>query len=71
MGAKAKINQSNPTKPPTLDEGNVDASILWDWFNKCEGFFHHKAVKSNKKIVFIAWRMSGIHAVHWLSANSP
>lgn len=36
MGVRAMIEHSNPTKPPTMGEGDVDASVLWDWFNRSE-----------------------------------
>ncbi|KAG9223840.1 hypothetical protein CCMSSC00406_0007702 [Pleurotus cornucopiae] len=71
MGVRAKIEQSNPTKPPTMGEGDVDASLLWDWFNKSEIFFRHKpSISVDARVETIAWGMSGIHAVRWLSANS-
>ncbi|KAF4583732.1 hypothetical protein EYR40_002223 [Pleurotus pulmonarius] len=71
MGVRAKIEQSNPTKPPMMGEGDVDASLLWDWFNKSEIFFRHKpSISVDARVETIAWGMSGIHAVRWLSANS-
>lgn len=71
MGIRAKIEQSNPTKPPTMGEGDVDASLLWEWFNKCEQYFRHKGLASTARVEAVAWGMSGIHAIRWLSANSP
>ncbi|KAJ8703392.1 hypothetical protein PTI98_002015 [Pleurotus ostreatus] len=71
MGIKAKIEQSNPTCPPTLGKGDVDASVLWDWINQCESFFRHKTIPTKSKVVTIAWGMTGVHAVRWLSANAP
>ncbi|KAF9498758.1 hypothetical protein BDN71DRAFT_1503819 [Pleurotus eryngii] len=38
MGVRAKVEQSAPNRPPTMGEGDVDASILWDWFTKSENF---------------------------------
>ncbi|KAF9499019.1 hypothetical protein BDN71DRAFT_1428368 [Pleurotus eryngii] len=71
MGIRAKIEQSNPMKPPTMGEGNVDAAIIWDWINRCGLFFHHKNTPAENRVVSVAWGMSGVHTVHWLSANSP
>ncbi|KAF9489768.1 hypothetical protein BDN71DRAFT_1435181, partial [Pleurotus eryngii] len=71
MGVRAKIEQSNPKKPPTMGEGDVDASVLWDWFNRSENFFRQKSITADNRVVSIAWGMSGVHAVRWLSANSP
>ncbi|KAF9491940.1 hypothetical protein BDN71DRAFT_1345166, partial [Pleurotus eryngii] len=58
-------------KPPTMGEGDVDASVLWDWFNRSENFFRQKLITPENRVVSIAWGMSGVHAVRWLSANSP
>ncbi|KAF9490474.1 hypothetical protein BDN71DRAFT_1434639 [Pleurotus eryngii] len=71
MGIRAKIEQSNPTKPPTMGEGDVDASLLWEWFNKREQYFRHKNLTPTTRVEAVAWEMSGIHAIRWLSANSP
>ncbi|KAF9495924.1 hypothetical protein BDN71DRAFT_1430605 [Pleurotus eryngii] len=71
MGMHAKIDQSNLTKPPTMGEGDIDTSLLWNWFNKSKVFFRHKSIPANTHVSTIAWGMSGIHAIHWLSANSP
>ncbi|KAF9487228.1 hypothetical protein BDN71DRAFT_1437006 [Pleurotus eryngii] len=62
MGVRAKIEQSNPTKPPTMGEGDVDASVLWDWFNRSENFFRQKSITADNRVVSIAWGMSGVHA---------
>ncbi|KAF9497864.1 hypothetical protein BDN71DRAFT_1540227 [Pleurotus eryngii] len=71
MSAHAKIKQSNPAKPPTMGEGDVDASLLWDWFNKSEIFFRHKpSISVDAWVEMITWGMSGIHAMCWLSVNS-
>ncbi|KAF9496523.1 hypothetical protein BDN71DRAFT_1551256 [Pleurotus eryngii] len=70
METKAKIGQSNPMCPPMMGDGNVDTTVLWDWFNKAENFFCLKSIASENKAISIAYRMSSIHAIHWLSANS-
>ncbi|KAF9490447.1 hypothetical protein BDN71DRAFT_1511260 [Pleurotus eryngii] len=54
-----------------MGEGDIDTSILWDWFNCSENFFRQKSITPENRVVSIAWGMSGIHAVRWLSANSP
>ncbi|KAF9501794.1 hypothetical protein BDN71DRAFT_1500814 [Pleurotus eryngii] len=70
MGARAEIEQSNPTKPPMMGEGYIDTSLLWDWFNKSKIFFHHKpSISIDTWVEMITWGMSGIHAVRWLSVN--
>ncbi|KAF9492510.1 hypothetical protein BDN71DRAFT_1497484 [Pleurotus eryngii] len=45
MGAKATITQSAPNRPPAMGEGDVDPSLLWDWFTKCENFLRHKGTE--------------------------
>ncbi|KAF9487508.1 hypothetical protein BDN71DRAFT_1436795 [Pleurotus eryngii] len=55
MGIKAKLDQLNPTKPLTMGEGDIDAGILWDWFNKCKAFFHHKNLTTDNCIVLVTW----------------
>ncbi|KAF9487084.1 hypothetical protein BDN71DRAFT_1437114 [Pleurotus eryngii] len=67
---KAKVEQSNPTRPPMMGEGDVDATVLWEWFNKAENFFRHKSITAENKVVTVAYGMSGVHAIRWLSANS-
>ncbi|KAF9494565.1 hypothetical protein BDN71DRAFT_1507547 [Pleurotus eryngii] len=54
-----------------MEEGNVNVAILWDWFNHSENFFRQKSITPENRVVSIAWGMSGIHAMHWLSTNSP
>ncbi|KAF9490350.1 hypothetical protein BDN71DRAFT_1511325 [Pleurotus eryngii] len=54
-----------------MGEGDVDASLLWDWFNKAKQFFRHKSIETSARVEAIAWGMTGVHAVRWLSANSP
>ncbi|KAF9496909.1 hypothetical protein BDN71DRAFT_1547810 [Pleurotus eryngii] len=70
MGTKVKIEQSNPMCPPMMGDGNVDATVLWDWFNKAKNFFHLKSIASENKAISVAYGMSGVHTIYWLSANS-
>ncbi|KAF9488047.1 hypothetical protein BDN71DRAFT_1436425 [Pleurotus eryngii] len=70
MGVHAKIDQLNLMKLPTMGEGDINVSILWEWFNKSEQYFCHKSVPATGHTEAIAWGMFGIHAIHWLSANS-
>ncbi|KAF9487130.1 hypothetical protein BDN71DRAFT_1437076 [Pleurotus eryngii] len=67
---RKSINQT-PTRPPMMGDGDVDASLLWKWFNKCENFFRHKSTAAENKVVSVAFGMSGVHAIRWLSANAP
>ncbi|KAF9488332.1 hypothetical protein BDN71DRAFT_1403415 [Pleurotus eryngii] len=67
---KTKVEQSNPTRPPMMGEGDVNTTVLWKWFNKSENFFHHKSITAENKVVTVTYGMSGVHAIRWLSANS-
>ncbi|KAF4604556.1 hypothetical protein EYR40_003330 [Pleurotus pulmonarius] len=71
MGTKAVITQSAPNRPPTLGKGDVDASVLWDWFTKCENFLRHKDVSGLAMVKTVAYGMSGVRAIRWLAASGP
>ncbi|KAF9488142.1 hypothetical protein BDN71DRAFT_1513323 [Pleurotus eryngii] len=71
MGVHVKINQANLMKPPTMGESDVDTATLWEWFNKSEQYFCHKGITTITRVEAIAWGMTGVHAIHWLSANLP
>ncbi|KAF9492374.1 hypothetical protein BDN71DRAFT_1433262 [Pleurotus eryngii] len=71
MGVKAKIEQSVPNCPPTMDEGDINTTILWDWFVKCENFLRHKNTMPADMVKTVVYRMTGVHAIHWLAANGP
>ncbi|KAF9497999.1 hypothetical protein BDN71DRAFT_1429160 [Pleurotus eryngii] len=67
---KEKVEQSNPTRLPMMGEGDVDTTVLWEWFNKAENFFCHKSIAAENKVVTVAYGMSRVQAIHWLSANT-
>ncbi|KAF4597020.1 hypothetical protein EYR40_007470 [Pleurotus pulmonarius] len=71
MGLRAKVEQSAPNRPPTMGEGDVDASILWDWFVKSENFLRHKGTPAADMAKTVAYGMTSVHAIHWLAANGP
>lgn len=71
MGAKAIVAQSAPNRPPTMGEGDVDPSILWDWFTKCENFLRHKGVTGLDMVKTVAYGMGGVRAIRWLAAKGP
>ncbi|KAF9495630.1 hypothetical protein BDN71DRAFT_1506565 [Pleurotus eryngii] len=71
MGIKAKIKQLVPSCLPTMGKGDVDATILWDWFVKCENFLRHKNTVPANMVKTVAYRMTGIHMICWLAANGP
>ncbi|KAF4602469.1 hypothetical protein EYR40_005676 [Pleurotus pulmonarius] len=71
MGVRAKVEQSAPNRPPTMGEGDVDASILWDWFVKSENFLRHKNTPTQDMVKTVAYGMSSVHAIRWLAANGP
>ncbi|KAF9497356.1 hypothetical protein BDN71DRAFT_1504887 [Pleurotus eryngii] len=54
-----------------MGEGDVNASILWDWFVKSENFLHHKGTASADMVKMVAYGMTSIHAIQWLAANGP
>lgn len=71
MGVRAKVEQSAPNRPPTMGEGDVDASILWDWFTKAENFLRHKNTPPQDMVKMVAYGMSSVHAIRWLAATGP
>ncbi|KAF9495343.1 hypothetical protein BDN71DRAFT_1506903 [Pleurotus eryngii] len=71
MGLRAKIEQSAPNHPPTMGEGDVDASLLWDWFVKSENYLCHKNTPAADMVKTVAHGMGGVHAIRWLAAHGP
>lgn len=71
MGVKAKIEQSAPNRPPTMGDGDVDASLLWEWFTKAENFLRHKGTAEKDMVKTVAYGTSGVHAIRWLAAAGP
>ncbi|KAF4605735.1 hypothetical protein EYR40_004524 [Pleurotus pulmonarius] len=71
MGVKAVISQTAPNHPPTMGEGDVDPSLLWDWFTKCEIFLRHKNISGSDMVKTVAYGMSGVRAIRWLAAKGP
>lgn len=71
MGIKAVISQSAPNRPPTMAEGDVDPSTLWDWFIKCETFLRHKGTADADMVKTVAYGMTGVRAIRWLAAKGP
>ncbi|KAF9488729.1 hypothetical protein BDN71DRAFT_1435935 [Pleurotus eryngii] len=68
---KAVITQSAPNCPPTLSEGDIDASILWDWFMKCKNFLRHKDISGLTMVKTVTYGMSGVWAICWLATSGP
>ncbi|KAF9493237.1 hypothetical protein BDN71DRAFT_1432689 [Pleurotus eryngii] len=71
MGVQAKIEQSALNRLPTMGEGDIDTSLLWDWFTKAKNFLQHKAIPPKDMVKTVAYRMSSVHAIHWLAAAGP
>ncbi|KAF9501051.1 hypothetical protein BDN71DRAFT_1426716 [Pleurotus eryngii] len=69
MGTKAKIKQLNPMHPPMMGDGNVDTTVLWDWFNKAENFFHLKSIALENKAISVAYGMSSVYTIRWFFLN--
>ncbi|KAF9493440.1 hypothetical protein BDN71DRAFT_1394956, partial [Pleurotus eryngii] len=61
MGVRAKVEQSAPNRLPTMGEGDVDASILWDWFTKSENFLRHKNTPPQDMVKTVAYGMSSTY----------
>ncbi|KAF9494847.1 hypothetical protein BDN71DRAFT_1392671, partial [Pleurotus eryngii] len=71
MGVKATIKQFALNCPPTMGEGDIDPSTLWNWFTKCENFLRHKNVTGLDMVKTVAYRMGGVRTICWLMAKGP
>ncbi|KAF4600042.1 hypothetical protein EYR40_007148 [Pleurotus pulmonarius] len=71
MGTKAVITQLAPNRPPAMGEGDVDPSLLWDWFTRSENFLCHKGTEERDMVKTVAYGMSGVRAIQWLAAKGP
>ncbi|KAF9490599.1 hypothetical protein BDN71DRAFT_1511158 [Pleurotus eryngii] len=69
MGSYAKVEQSAPNCLPTMGEGDVDLTLLWDWFVKCENFLHHNNVSGLDMMKTVAFSMGGVRTIRWLAAK--
>ncbi|KAF9494250.1 hypothetical protein BDN71DRAFT_1431884 [Pleurotus eryngii] len=54
-----------------MGEGDIDTTILWDWFVKCKNFLRHKNTAPADMVKTVTYGMTGVHAIHWLAANGP
>ncbi|KAF9494826.1 hypothetical protein BDN71DRAFT_1431456 [Pleurotus eryngii] len=71
MGVKAIIEQSAPNRLPTMGEGDIDPSTLWNWFTKCENFLCHKNITNLDMVKTVAYGMGGVRTICWLAAKGP
>ncbi|KAF9493155.1 hypothetical protein BDN71DRAFT_1508868 [Pleurotus eryngii] len=52
-----------------MGEGDVNASLLWDWFTKAENFLWHKSMPAPDMVKTMVYSMTSVHAIHWLTAS--
>ncbi|KAF9489751.1 hypothetical protein BDN71DRAFT_1511847 [Pleurotus eryngii] len=71
MGIKATVVQSALNRPSILGEGDIDATLLWEWFTKCENYLQHKDISGLAMTKSVAYGMSSMRMIHWLTANGP
>ncbi|KAH7904200.1 hypothetical protein BJ138DRAFT_1019457, partial [Hygrophoropsis aurantiaca] len=66
----AAVEQSAPSKPPTLTPGDISPAVARNWDMACRTYFMHKRINAEDQVKMIAFGMLDPRLQNWYITNS-